>query len=170
MTTVGYGDKSPVTPMGRFIGLIWMFLAIILISSLTAGIASALTVQKLGNEVNSIRDLNKFTVVTVENSSSSELLDLYQVPHQKVGRVEEALDLLNSDEVDIVIYDRPILQYYLNNSDKYEDISISSKYLKTDYYSFIFPPDSKYDSIIDPIIVRKLKSPEWNFVLERLSP
>jgi len=170
MTTVGYGDKSPVTPIGRFIGLIWMFLAIILISSLTAGIASALTVQRLGNEVNSIRDLNKFKVVTVENSSSAELLDLYQVPHQKVDRVEEALDLLKNDEVEIVIYDRPILQYHLKNNDKYEDISLSSKYLKTDYYSFIFPPDSKYDSILDPIIVRKLKSPEWNFVLEGRDP
>ncbi|MGO2102628.1 MAG: ion channel [Psychroflexus halocasei] len=44
MTTVGYGDKSPLSLGGRIVGLIWMFMAVIILSSLTAGIASALTV------------------------------------------------------------------------------------------------------------------------------
>ena len=39
MTTVGYGDKAPVTILGRLLGLVWMFAAIIIISSFTAAIA-----------------------------------------------------------------------------------------------------------------------------------
>ena len=34
MTTVGYGDKSPITFGGRVLGLVWMFSAIIIISML----------------------------------------------------------------------------------------------------------------------------------------
>ena len=33
MTTVGYGDKSPRTTGGRVVGLVWMFMAVIIISS-----------------------------------------------------------------------------------------------------------------------------------------
>ena len=57
MTTVGYGDKAPVTVMGRLIGLIWMFAAIIIISSFTAAIAASLTVSELGSDVENPNDL-----------------------------------------------------------------------------------------------------------------
>lgn len=167
MTTVGYGDKSPVTPLGRFIGLVWMFTAIILISSLTAGIASALTVQRLGSQIRTIRDLEKFEVVTVQGSSSEELLTIYQVPHRAVRTVEEALEQLKSDQSELVVYDRPILNYYIENFNDYSGISIADKHLKTDYYSFTFPKHSVLSPKLDPIIVKKLKSPEWNFILER---
>jgi ABC-type amino acid transport substrate-binding protein len=44
MTTVGYGDKAPVTFWGRLVALVWMFAGIIMISSFTAAITTALTV------------------------------------------------------------------------------------------------------------------------------
>jgi polar amino acid transport system substrate-binding protein len=47
MTTVGYGDKVPVTIGGRIIGLLWMFTAIILISGFTASITTK-TLKKPG--------------------------------------------------------------------------------------------------------------------------
>ena len=42
MTTVGYGDKAPVTLGGRLIGLVWMFAGLIMVSTFTAAVASAL--------------------------------------------------------------------------------------------------------------------------------
>ncbi len=35
MTTVGYGDKTPQTPLGRGLAFIWMFLGIVLVSAFT---------------------------------------------------------------------------------------------------------------------------------------
>jgi hypothetical protein len=37
MTTVGYGDKAPVTLLGRVLGLIWMFAAIIIVRTSRRG-------------------------------------------------------------------------------------------------------------------------------------
>ena len=45
MTTVGYGDKAPLSFGGRVIALVWMFAAIIIISGFTASIASSLTLE-----------------------------------------------------------------------------------------------------------------------------
>ena len=46
MTTVGYGDKAPITFGGRAVAFIWMLLAIIIVSVLTATITSPLTVAR----------------------------------------------------------------------------------------------------------------------------
>ncbi|MCA8962136.1 MAG: transporter substrate-binding domain-containing protein, partial [Planctomycetes bacterium] len=44
MTTVGYGDKAPRSLGGRILTLFWMFAGLILASSFTAAITTALTV------------------------------------------------------------------------------------------------------------------------------
>src|SRR5215471_14602252 len=74
MTTVGYGDKSPVTVVGRVLGLVWMFAAIIIISTFTASIASALTVTQLESSINGPDDLPKVKVGAIEPSLGATYL------------------------------------------------------------------------------------------------
>jgi len=57
MTTVGYGDKAPITVPGRVVSVIWMFAALILTAFLTAQLTTILTAQQAENVVSSIEDL-----------------------------------------------------------------------------------------------------------------
>lgn len=167
MTTVGYGDKSPRTFGGRFIGLIWMFMAIIMISSLTAGIASSLTVQNMQDEINSIEDLGRFDVATVQSSSSMELLDQYNVETQKVLNAEEGIDLLlNNRQSSVFVYDQPILNYLIEQKELEDELQVLPKTLKKDYFSYSFPKGSSLVKEIDPILVGTLKSMEWNNLIK----
>jgi|UPI000149E22C ABC-type amino acid transport/signal transduction systems, periplasmic component/domain len=70
MTTVGYGDKSPVSRGGRAVAVVWMFAAILLISGLTAGVASALTVSRLESNITEAEDLQGLRTGTVGGSST----------------------------------------------------------------------------------------------------
>lgn len=56
MTTVGYGNKSPQTLGGRLIALVWMFTSVIIISSFTAQIASALDAVASGRAAACVYD------------------------------------------------------------------------------------------------------------------
>lgn len=166
MTTVGYGDKSPRTFGGRFIGLIWMFLAIIMISSLTAGIASSLTVQNMQDEINSIEDLGRFEVATVQSSSSLELLDQYNVESKKVINAEEGVDLLMNRQTRLFVYDQPILNYIIEQKDLQDELEVLPKTLKKDYFSYSFPKGSSLVKEIDPVLVGTLKTMEWNNLIK----
>lgn len=161
MTTVGYGDKSPRTTGGRIIGLIWMFMAVIIISSFTAGIASSLTVKSINEEITNIEDLERFEVTTVESSSSQELLDLYNIENNLVKNGSEGLNAILNEESSLFVYDEPILKFEIERMGLSEDLEILGQSLKKDYYSYAFPKDSKLLKVINPILIRTLKTMEW---------
>jgi voltage-gated potassium channel len=50
VTTVGYGDISPKTPLGRVVGLLVMFSGVVVMSLITAIIASILVERKIREE------------------------------------------------------------------------------------------------------------------------
>lgn len=166
MTTVGYGDKSPRTWGGRIVGFIWMFMAIIMISTLTAGIASSLTSQSIQDDIRSVEDLAQFEVLAVRSSSAQELLDQYAIRFEKVPNAVEGLERLTNSEDAVLVYDKPILKYRIEEKGLEEKLEVLENTLKKDYYSYIFPKNSQLLNVIDPILVATLKTMEWNKLIE----
>lgn len=167
MTTVGYGDKSPRTLGGRIIGLIWMFMAIIMISSLTAGIASSLTVKSMNDEINSVQDLSRFKVATVTSSSAAELLDLYNIEFSRVVDERKGIDDVIDRNSSLFVYDEPILKYEIERRGLEDEIEILQKSLKKDYYSYSFPKNSPLVDIIDPALISTLKTMKWSNLMSK---
>ena len=120
MTTVGYGDKAPVSLGGRIVTLIWMFAAIIIISGITAAITSALTVSQLESPVKGLEDLPKVRVGTVADSTSSSYLRAKHISFQPFKTVAEGLEAVSSGKIEAVVYDSPLLRYLVNQNYKAE--------------------------------------------------
>ena len=167
MTTVGYGDKSPRTLGGRIVALIWMFAAIIIISGLTAAIASSLTVQSLDAKVNSFSDLNRYSVGSVEGSSPANSLKQYHSGAVMYKDVNSGLEALANGEIDYFVYDKPILRYFINQNQYATDLEVTNVALRTDYYSFSFPRESPYFDRLNVELVKQIKSAEWQLELAK---
>ncbi len=111
MTTVGYGDKAPSTLGGRLVAIIWMIAGVILISTLTAAITSALTVSQLRTSIGGPEDLRHHTVGTVVGSTGEDYLRQRGIETVPLASAMECLEALSAGRVDAVVYDDPVLRY-----------------------------------------------------------
>ena len=142
MSTTGYGDKAPVTLTGRIIAGTWMVVSIISATSMIAGIASVLTFSNFQSvDIKNIEQLNGKKVATVSGSPSIEFLKEYNIRIKSVENLAEAMKMLNSKEVDAIVYDRPQLMYYINTHAD-EDLEIAKAEYYQQGYGFAFPRES----------------------------
>ena len=149
MTTVGYGDKAPVTLAGRIIGLVWMFTSIIVISGFTASITSSLTVGELEQTIVGLKDLYGKRVLTVPASTSAVFLDRKLIRYQSAPTAAKALEELAAGRTDAVIYDAPILRYLVAKSHA-ADLQVLPKLFARQDYGIALPPKTPFREELNP--------------------
>jgi polar amino acid transport system substrate-binding protein len=114
MTTVGYGDRVPLSGAGRVIASIWMIVALISASSLTAGIATALTLSQLDRAaISRLDELDGRRVAVVAGTTGASLAESHGARLVKTPNLEQAVERVIAGKADAVVFDRPMLQYYL---------------------------------------------------------
>lgn len=164
MTTVGYGDKAPRTFGGRLIALIWMFTGIIIISSFTAAITSALTVSKLGSPIRGPADLAGIRVAAIADSTGELYLKGRQISYQQYPDALEALRALDEARVDAVVYDAPILKYLAKEEFPGSIVVLPKTFARQDY-AIAVPEGSPLRETLDRVLEKKIRSPQWQEVL-----
>ncbi|HEX5400601.1 MAG TPA: transporter substrate-binding domain-containing protein [Verrucomicrobiae bacterium] len=160
MTTVGYGDKAPRTFGGRVVGFIWMFVAIVIISSFTAAITSALTVNQLGSSIHSPKDLPEVRVATVVSSTGEAYLRRQHIVYKAYPDASSALAALADDHVDAVVYDAPILQYLIRNSFHGRLVVLPHTFSRQDY-AIAVPQGSPLREELNQVLEAEIRSPQW---------
>ncbi|MCB9208153.1 MAG: transporter substrate-binding domain-containing protein [Ignavibacteriales bacterium] len=165
ITTVGYGDKSPKTTGGRIVALIWMFAGLIMISGFTAAIASALTVDKLDVGINSLSDLYEVSVGTVIGSSSEEYLNQNGFDFIRLSNFEEGMELLSNNKIDALVYDAPILKYYIKTKNISNKIRVLPIILDPINYAFALPSNSSLRETINRVLLKEIDNADWKKIV-----
>ena len=163
MTTVGYGDKAPKTLAGRIIATIWMFAAIIVISSFTASITSSLTVSQLGSAIKGPENLPGHKVASIKGSTSERYLSSHRITYVNYANIEEGLRAVNSGEVDCMVYDAPILKYYMAKGN--HRMIVLKRVFEQQYYAFGLIQGSPLRESINRTLLEKTELPWWQDTL-----
>ncbi len=166
LTTVGYGDKAPITLAGRILGLIWMFIGIIMISSFTAAITSSLTVSQLETAVKGPDDLPKVTVGTIADSTSASYLKQRRISFSLFESPQDGLAALEKEEIQAFIYDAPILRYYIQQIGS-NALEVLPHLIDSEVYGIALQPNSPMRKQIDVVLLQKIQEEAWHDKLQQ---
>lgn len=103
MSTVGYGDKVPVTAAGRSLGLIWILFGIVIFGILTGLIASAINTTHAEASIDGVQGLGGFKTGLLESSRFLNLGETYQFEPVYCATVGSCHDMLGGKEVSALL-------------------------------------------------------------------
>jgi ABC-type amino acid transport substrate-binding protein len=166
MTTVGYGDKAPVSVGGRIVTLIWMFTAIIVISSITAAITSSLTLSQLESPVSGFDDLQKVRAGTVLDSTSAEYLVEKRISFRSFKTVADGLQAMSDGAIEALVYDAPVLRYLVNQKYKGRITVLPNTFLRQDY-GIALTAGNPLREAINLVLLEKISDPSWQELLDQ---
>ena len=161
LTTVGYGDKTPKRFVGQLFGFFALLVGCVFFASFTAAITAKLTVQQLQHSINGIEDLMDKQVATVKSSTAYYYLKkkrklAYVVEYVDI---EQAYEALKNHEVEAIVYDAPVLQYY-KSLEKKPTTKLVGSIFKVENYAIAFPAGSRYKEKINQILLKLQENKE----------
>ena len=167
MTTVGYGDKTPKTTKGKMVALLWMFSGLFFISSLTASLASNLTLSQLNQSNQQILDFKEKKVGTVSGSGTHNFMKRYFF--KKVSTYQtlaEGFIALEKEKIEALMYDEPIIRYRIEENTALQFCKILPLDFSQEAYAFPFTKG--HDSLVHLIsheIIKTEESLDWEMLL-----
>lgn len=115
LTVVANGEY-PRKPTNEFLRRLLTFAfwltGLVLVAQFTASVTSTLTVQKLNSSIAGPEDLPGKRIATVEGSTAASYLDAQSIQYFPVKQIDEAYAMMANGDIDAIVYDAPVLQYY----------------------------------------------------------
>lgn len=161
MTTVGYGDKAPVSLAGRLIGLVWMFAGLIMVASFTAAITSSLTVSNLRSGIQGVDDLPGNVVAAIANTAGEDFLEEEHIRHRIYPDLTSAMVSVADGETDAIVYDRALMQYRNLQLGK-QKLTVLPGVFAKQLYALALPDGSELRAEVSQQVLRVTEAESWS--------
>ena len=122
----------------RMVTVLWTFVSIIFVAYYTAILTTNLTVDRIASQIKSPADLVGKRVCTVGNTTSATALSKLGVQFTGAARIEDCFGEFEKKKFDAVVYDAPVLRYYVANRGA-GIADIAGPVFKSEDYGAVFP-------------------------------
>jgi ABC-type amino acid transport substrate-binding protein len=151
LTTIGYGDKAPVTFWGRAVAMLWMLVGLAVSAALTAAIV---TLSGAGDGALSLpEDLEGERVVALRGGMAEPFLTREGMVAERVDTLEAALASLRAGEADAVLAAAPRLEWELGSD---RTLAVQTTRLDPVLIAFALPQGDPRTEAIDIAILELL--------------
>lgn len=146
-------DEMPKSPWGRVVALVWMFTSVIFVAYFTATVTTSLTVEQLQGGIQGPQDLPGKRVATTVGSTAATYLQNEGVNVLAVKVMDEAYTALREGRVDAVVFDAPVLLYYVANTGRGQVMLVGPTFQKENY-AIALPNGSPYREPINAALLK----------------
>jgi len=164
-TSVGYGDRVPVTPAGRAVAVLWMILSVLFVSAFTGSVAARVAIQHF-EEIRSADDLRHVRVVVVEASSAAEYIRRNRLRATLMGSMEDALRAIEVGDADAFVGGEAVLRHETTRGG-YAGLIVLPTILEAQTYSFGLPTGSPLRERLNQRLLEVLDEPVWHDISYR---
>lgn len=142
MTTVGYGDKVPMTTGGRIVGIIIMFFGLALLSSFTATISSFFIAKKLKEDqgLEEIK-LKNHLIICGWNFTAEQILSRLEREKKKTGSIV-LINQLNEENIADIIHRFSLLKIKFVRGDYSKEVVLNRANIRMAHTAVILPGSS----------------------------
>lgn len=110
----GFEERQPRSPAGRVLAVILVVSSLFLVSVFVARITATMTVEAIQSSVTSINDLYSREVGTIDGSTAAAFLDARDMGYRGFDGLDSLQAAFEAGDLDAVVFDAPILAYYVN--------------------------------------------------------
>lgn len=166
LSTIGYGDYTPVTDVGRIVGTLIILSGLAIFGLYIGQISSAITLKRLRSHISQPEDLRGKKVATKEGTVSVNALKKLGAKVVTVPVIEDAYKKLERNLVDAVVFDAPVLLDYAYNDGK-DSVTIVGGIFERQNYGIALPEGSPLREGINRAILKLTDSGEYTKLYEK---
>lgn len=149
----GFEERVPRSVFGRLFGVLLVVSSLFVVSLVVAKITATLTVAEIQGSVNSVNDLYGKKVGTTRGSTASTYLDNRSLNHRGYEDFASLLAAFESGALDAVVFDAPILAYYVNTTGQGEAALAGPVFLRENY-GIVLPSGSPLAEPLNQSLLR----------------
>lgn len=152
-TMAGQAPDMPRSLLGRFIAVAWIFTGVVFISYFTATVTASLTVRQLDSSISKLDDLPGKRVGTVRASTADTFLRAQRIETSGFVQIKDAFDALQSDRLDAVVFDAPVLSFHAAREGKGKVVVVGT-ILKPEAYGILFANDNPLRKAVNQSLLK----------------
>lgn len=137
----GFEERMPRSAMGRLFGVLMVISSLFIVSIFVAQITAAMTVEAIQSNVDSVSDLDGRRIGTIEASTSADFLDARDIEYLGFTELERMLVAFEAGTLEAVVFDAPILAYYIQNRGRGKG-RLMGRIFKPENYGIALPSGS----------------------------
>ncbi|SFK10025.1 transporter substrate-binding domain-containing protein [Celeribacter neptunius] len=149
----GFEERQPRSPLGRVFGVFLVISSLFLVSIFVARITAVLTIDAIQSNVTGISDLYGKPIGTVQASTAADFLERRDLRFDAYANPAELIDAFEQGEIDAVVFDAPILAYYVTHEGRKQARLVGQIFLPENY-GIALPTSSPYADQINHSLLK----------------
>lgn len=164
MAMGGFEKERPHKISSRLLAMFWILLSLFFISTLTAKMTTAMTVDKLSTGIESVNDLPGKRVVRFRSPGLEVYLEKLGVSSTEYPITGPMYGDLLSGKIDAIVGDEPILKYYAQTAGKGTVKTVGQKF-RLEKYGALFPESSSLRESFDQTLIKMQEDGTYENIL-----